>query len=192
MHIGKRLRRFDEAAQPLEDCRHARLVVSRQDGIAHAADHAAFHHGLDAAARTHGVHMPAKRHGTGRVAGSERDQIARIGAGLNRGIIDSHGEPEVLQLGFATFRHRGLIARWAFNAGKFAEQFEQAVGLHRAPLSIGMSVRRYTRKAARERLSDELHINRYRIAPATAQGMLETTMQMRTTAPVSERHALAP
>ena len=47
MHIGKRLPRFDEAAQPLEDGGHAGLIVSRKDGVASASDHAVFHHGFD-------------------------------------------------------------------------------------------------------------------------------------------------
>ena len=163
MHIRKRLTRFDEVANALEDGGYASLVVGREDGIPRAADHAVLHHGFDPLAGAHGVHMPAQRHRAGGAAGAESDQVARVGTGPFRGIIEADGEAQALQLGLAPFRHKGLTTRRAFDARKFAEQIEQAVGLHRLPFQsgcrfIGMSIHRDTRKAALRRLSEMVHI----------------------------------
>lgn len=81
--------------------------------------------------------MPAQRYGAGNAAGAESDQVARVGTGPFRGIIEADGEPQPFQLGLAPFRHKGLTARRAFDARKFAEQIEQAVGLHRLPFQSG-------------------------------------------------------
>ena len=81
MHIRKRLTRFDEAANALEDGGYASLVVGREDGIPRAADHAALHHGFDPLAGAHGVHMPTQRDRAGGAAGAESDQVARVGTG---------------------------------------------------------------------------------------------------------------
>lgn len=67
----------------------------------------------------------------------ESDQVARVGTGPFRGIIEADGKPQPFQLGLAPFRHNGLTARRAFDARKFAEQIEQAVGLHRLPFQSG-------------------------------------------------------
>ena len=163
MHIRKRLPCFDEAANTLEDGGHASLIVGREDGIPRAADHAVLHHGFDPLAWAHGIHMPAQRHRAGGAAGAESDQVARVGTGPFRGIIEADGEAQALQLGLAPFRHKGLTTRRAFDARKFAEQIEQAVGLHGLPFQsgcrfIGMSIHRDTRKAALRRLSEMVHI----------------------------------
>ena len=123
---------FDEAANTLEDGGHASLIVGREDGIPALRITPSSTTG-SILAWAHGIHMPTQRHRAGGAAGAESNQVARVGTGPFRGIIEADGEAQALQLGLAPFRHKGLTARRAFDARKFAEQIEQAVGLHRLP-----------------------------------------------------------
>ena len=143
MHIGKRLRRFDEAAQlprrlrPRPPCRQPTGWYRPRCGSRRLPPRARCRlHGRTVSICPHSATAPGALPARNAIRLPVSEPVWTAESSIRT--VNPRSSSSALQ----RFAIDGLMARWAVDAGKFAEQFEQRGRASQAPLSVSMSANR--------------------------------------------------